>query len=1035
MDQILVGFVASLLANGASSLLGNILFGSREKPPTASDLASEIQQRIPLATLLQRATTAVAKLNHPSGSLPDSIKRFLTSPDLDAIVRQIYADRLIYADQHTSVADIRKEFAVSLQLYATETKMTPEFGDELFNLIVAGCEDTLQACIQDNILSAHEAKSAARHILVLDQLAMLRKHVVLLSTPLKAGLGDILAFEEKLRAQVSTRHGFIVPPHFDAARRIPIDRLYVMPNFAAKTSTQEPDRQLTLDMPQLLRTAYRAVVLGNPGSGKSTLACKICHDLAEHYADRLYSWRQLTPVLLVLREYGAEKKERRCSILEALESVAKSRYQVHPPTGAFDYLLSSGRTLVIFDGLDELLDTNFRQEVTNDIELFCQLYPAVPVLVTSRVVGYEQAPLDTARFETFTIAPFGDAQTDEYVRKWFETDVDLTRKQQQEHALAFPRESKSVPDLRANPLMLSLMCNIYRGENYIPRNRPDLYEKCATMLFERWDRSRGIWKPLPFEAHIKPTIMFLAEWIYTGEKLQSGITEDQLVDKTREYLSKRRFEDSHEADKAAREFIQFCRGRAWVFTDVGTTRTGESIYQFTHRTFLEYFASAHLVRLNPTPEALTKLLVPRIAKREWDMVTQLALQIQSRNVEGAADELLTKILSEAERARSKERFALLSFAARCLEFMVPSPKTVRAITNAVLQHGLEIASRNMRAVDKMPKARDAEPWTKDEAAILISSLTVTTTENASPLIDASRELLTEFITTNAEHKGVVAVETVETGLFEFVQRESHGPSLAFHSLWTEASRTVFDSCSAPIRRLGKENWLVCLLGVWRGLITVKEAFQWHDPTAFFRPSRSYVNPPMTYSELSSSMLRNVVRLIEGRLSPKDTERILAEMRDLEETLFTMPPPWIEVDERGRGHPHFFALILRNMKSSGQRVDENRSICSLAPENVPLVAFVTAVLLRVYAAMARPGTKDEELTEFARLVGGEPLRTLIHAPSDKVSRKEIEASLATFSLADRQRDFLETWNPDVYIRLVDSEARRDQSWLSKLKMRG
>jgi hypothetical protein len=133
--------------------------------------------------------------------------------------------------------------------------------------------------------------------------------------------------------------------------------------------------------------------------------------------------------------------------------------------------------------------------------------------------------------------------------------------------------------------MLALMCNIYRGESYIPTNRPDVYEKCAVMLFERWDKGRGIRVTLPIEAHIRPAMMHLAHWIYADEALQSGVTEQRLVAKTTDYLCPKRFEDRDEAEGAAKQFIEFCRGRAWVFTDTGTTKEGDRLYQFTHRTF------------------------------------------------------------------------------------------------------------------------------------------------------------------------------------------------------------------------------------------------------------------------------------------------------------------------------------------------------------------------------------------------------------------------------------------------------------------
>ncbi len=50
-------------------------------------------------------------------------------------------------------------------------------------------------------------------------------------------------------------------------------------------------------------------------------------------------------------------------MLDWLESVCDAPYGVAAPQGALEYLLLNGRALVIFDGLDELLDTSLRREV------------------------------------------------------------------------------------------------------------------------------------------------------------------------------------------------------------------------------------------------------------------------------------------------------------------------------------------------------------------------------------------------------------------------------------------------------------------------------------------------------------------------------------------------------------------------------------------------------------------------------------------------------------------------------------------------
>jgi hypothetical protein len=295
----------------------------------------------------------------------------------------------------------------------------------LLELLIETCDKALQLCIEKGILSAHEAKSAARHVFIQDELATIKKNLQMLSSVAEADVEEILAFEERLRGQMAVRHCHIVPADFDAAPKVPIDSLYVKPTFIVRlhyTANEDVEEPLSV----FLASAYRNIVVGNPGCGKSTLACKLCHELSSRYDEALYAGRQLTPFLVVLRDYGAGKKENKYSILEYLELTSKSKYQVTPPRGAFEYLLLNGHLLVVFDGLDELLDTSYRREVSDDIESFSGLYPSVPVLVTSREVGYEQAPLAPERFQLARIAPFNEAQTTEYVKKWFAANDDQT---------------------------------------------------------------------------------------------------------------------------------------------------------------------------------------------------------------------------------------------------------------------------------------------------------------------------------------------------------------------------------------------------------------------------------------------------------------------------------------------------------------------------------------------------------------------------------------------------------------------------------
>ena len=365
-------------------------------------------------------------------------------------------------------------------------------------------------------------------------------------------------------------------------------------------------------MRQFSEEIDRTVLLGDPGGGKSTAAAVLMHDQAAQP-------RGLVPFMVTLRDFAAAQTARR-SVAGHLQDKLETFYQCPAPAGTVERLLLSGTALVIFDGLDELADTTHRGEVTAIIERFCAEYPLARVLVTSRLVGYDQAQLDDRQFTRYRLGGFDDNQVTDYVRKWFAQEDGLVPTEADRQAATFLAESGGVPDLRANPLMLALMCILYRGEGSIPHNRPEVYEQCATLLFRRWDARRHIHAQLRARSQAEPTTRHLAYWLFTRGQQQPTITEHDLLRETTAFLHDRGFDEGDQASDAARKFIAFCQNRAWVFSDAGTTSDGRRLYAFTHPTFLEYFAAAHLAAVHDSPEELAQALAPRIARQEWEVV-------------------------------------------------------------------------------------------------------------------------------------------------------------------------------------------------------------------------------------------------------------------------------------------------------------------------------------------------------------------------------------------------------------------------------
>ena len=486
---------------------------------------------------------------------------------------------------------------------------------------------------------------------------------------------------------IAKTHSTMRLPHAGTSKMVAYEKLYVQPQLILlkqdEVSAREELEQSEasgLPMREVLEQYSRLVVMGDPGAGKSTSALKLVHDSCVSIHRNGPPMR--IPFFVVLRDYIQEFKDGGTSIVDQLVKVCNAPYHVQVTKEMIEYWLLNGRAMVVFDGLDELLDTSLRRDVVELVEGFAYRFPQAPILVTTRRVGYEEAPLDSDLFQAALIDSFEEEQIEAYARKWFALDDSVPDANKDVLTSAFLADAEFVQDLTSNPLMLSLMCGLYSSERYIPKNRPDVYERCALLLFEKWDKQRGIVAPLSFDMHVQPAIRSLALWLYPRKEAQLGVPKQKLVKHVIDYLLEKRFDDVDEAECAANEFIDFCKGRAWVLTDLGA-----DLYGFTHRTFLEYFAASQLAKKNSTPDKLMDQLLPHIKASEWEVVAQLAVQILGRAVDDGADDFLQQLIQKILSGQGlslPEIDNCLRFACRALEFTVPRPPILQTIVQALV---------------------------------------------------------------------------------------------------------------------------------------------------------------------------------------------------------------------------------------------------------------------------------------------------------------------------------------------------------------
>jgi hypothetical protein len=115
------------------------------------------------------------------------------------------------------------------------------------------------------VLSAHEAKSSLRYRLLRDELAGLRKNIEFLTSK-EIDVAAVNRFEQRYREQIADRHGRITPPNFDDARKLPIDSIYVVPNFSPPYNWNPRDVKFAV-------SEYRAMFDKLAGSAKFLPVC------------------------------------------------------------------------------------------------------------------------------------------------------------------------------------------------------------------------------------------------------------------------------------------------------------------------------------------------------------------------------------------------------------------------------------------------------------------------------------------------------------------------------------------------------------------------------------------------------------------------------------------------------------------------------------------------------------------------------------------------------------------------------------------
>ncbi|MEG4010045.1 HEAT repeat domain-containing protein [Microcoleus sp. Pol11C1] len=432
------------------------------------------------------------------------------------------------------------------------------------------------------------------------------------------------------------------------------------------------------------------VILGDPGSGKSTLLKYLALQWAKQSPNQLSSQR--IHLLIELRKYNRSRDEKECNnFLEFMER--GSSWIGHLNKFILHEWLQAGRAVVMFDGLDEVFEVQKRNRIVDQIHNFTQKYPTVKVIVTSRVIGYQQQRLKNAEFHHFMLQDFEAEQIKDFIHKWHE----LTFTDRLKKAASLERldkaigESRAIQELAGNPLLLTMMAILNRNQK-LPRFRAKLYEEASKVLLHKWDfevkeelRNDKI-DPSSIDEEVKQSICRrIAYKMQSSGKGLAGniISRDDLRQTIAESLSGLM---GIEPTACAKLMVKQLRERNFILCFLGGYN--EDYFAFVHRTFLEYFCAWEFVWQFKELKTLEIDDLIQIFREHWrDESWQEVLRLMAGMLDAKfTGDILEYLMGENGEA---EKFSNLFLAAKCLD-EVRKRNTIHGIASQLRERVKEL---------------------------------------------------------------------------------------------------------------------------------------------------------------------------------------------------------------------------------------------------------------------------------------------------------------------------------------------------------
>ncbi|WP_149824216.1 NACHT domain-containing protein [Streptomyces tailanensis] len=478
----------------------------------------------------------------------------------------------------------------------------------------------------------------------------------------------------------------------------PLDTAYI--SLAVSGDRRDDPRREVLGLPDMAPTALkveqaladcdRLVLRGPAGSGKSTLVQWLALNAARRsFGPELAAWNLCVPFVLRLRSFNTPD-----GLPMPEDFLSSSGVPLQAPSGWTSELLTTGRALVLVDGVDEV-PTRLRGRTESWLKSLIAAYPKARYVVTTRSAAVPEDWLAGQGFTAHSLLPMEREDIRAFIGHWHDSarleclsEAERSSLDMYEAGLNQAVTSRrDLARLATNPLMCALLCALNRDRRMrLPRARKELYDAALDMLLVHRDIEREITSVegvVLSRDEQTALLQRLAYWLIRNGQVEAS--REDAVSMLDEWLDS--MPQVREQGDAEQVFSH-------LLIRSGLLREPVPGYvDFVHRTFQDYLGAKAAVESRDFG-----VLVRNAHDDQWDDVVRMAVghaRVEERG------RLLRQLLRRADKVRRyRERLVLL--AAASLEH---APELGPDVRREVEERTAELVPpRSMKQADALSKA-------------------------------------------------------------------------------------------------------------------------------------------------------------------------------------------------------------------------------------------------------------------------------------------------------------------------------------------